>query len=80
MNIDAHEFLTDEQKSQLGTALFEKMLNAIEAVQFYKGKKIDFSEVMVSEIESTFERYELYSEIDTSKIGKALTDKLLGSI
>jgi len=76
MNVNASEFLTDEQKSQLGTALFEKILARIEAIEFKVGK-LDFNQLLQNEVDMLFEQGEVYDNVDFSKVGKKLTKKLL---
>ena len=80
MNIDAHDFLTDEQKSQLGTALFEKMLKGINDIKVLKGKGVDISAIVNEEITALFEIGAVYENIDHSAISKAMSKKILAAI
>lgn len=80
MEINAQQFLTDEQKSELGTALFNKMLDAINSLEFAKGKKISVAQLVQAEIEEIFNNADVYDQVDFNKVAKKITDKICEGI
>ena len=80
MNINAREFLTEEQKSELGTALFNKLLESINSAEYSKSGKINIAKLINNEFEQIFEDGDIYNNIDFDKIGKTLSKKIIENI
>lgn len=80
MQINAKEFLTKAQKDELGEAYFNKLLQAIDAIEFSKTPKVNISRLLQSEIEGIFDNDFVYENMDTNKIGKVITDMVVSAI
>ncbi|MDH3325884.1 MAG: hypothetical protein OEM38_04105 [Gammaproteobacteria bacterium] len=80
MNINASDFLTAEQKKEIGAALTTKILDGIEQMQFSKAKKLDLVSSFNQIIENAFENGDLYDQMDFAAVGKKLSKKVLDAI
>lgn len=79
MNIDTEKFLTEEQKEQLGTALFEKLLDQINNMKF-TNKTINLEDLFQDEVSRLFQDGYVLDNVDYQKIGEALTKKIINGL
>jgi len=80
MNINTTDFLTDDQKKEIGVALTKKILTGIEQIQFSKAKKIDLISFINADVENAFENGDLYEYLDFSEMGKKISKKMMEAI
>jgi hypothetical protein len=83
MNIDITpiDFLSDAQKKQISKAVFGKFMDVISKIEVSATNiSVDVSKEIGESINAIFEDGQVYDHLDTKKIGKALSEKMLEAL
>lgn len=80
MNIEPKDFLSDEQKKDIGEALTKKLLEGIAGLQFAKGRKLDLTANVTGMINDAFENSDIYEHMNLKKIADKIVLKVVEGI
>ena len=72
MNINPHEFLTPDQKTQIGKAYFEKIMEGINGIVFSKTGKVNINSVVQKELDDAVSSGNLFDYMDYQQVGEEL--------
>jgi len=78
MHIEINEYLTNEQKAEIGDMLFKKMVEHVKSMQFTK-HKVNINAEVNQMFEDIFQNGEIYDNVNMDKLGDAVTKQIISA-
>jgi len=80
MELNAKDFMTENQRKEVGAALTAKLIDGIASIEIAKGKKLNVHDLASTMIRDMLENDDVYEHIDFDSIGKRITKKVVEGI